>query len=358
MTNSHRTLESIADRVPAPERAYDRLTRRRERKDRNRRIRAGTLALVVTVLGAAIFLRALRPESIPADQQVQPSPSVHADDQAVQPSPGAHVDDQPAQRPPIEGLEFPMLEGARPSTPITGDAIITFRSWPDDQLNQMVHVAIYDDGRVIWHPNQENVGFFQLRLTPAGVERIRSMIVTTGLFDRDLNLRRPGPLSRLSIRRFDRTVVVMWAEEVDYLPGGGDNPVASAFESRDLARIESLLRDPSSWQFSNELYEDSKITRFVPSGFQFDIDGSELDLSQLPSPARDLLTRYDPDSTTCSVITTEVARRIARALARAGFEPLTNDPVSLDWKLPGLSGPSNPHMRAVLPHELSCAFSA
>ena len=41
------------------------------------------------------------------------------------------VDNQSTPRPPIEGLTFPMLPmGARPSTPITGDAVVTFRSWP------------------------------------------------------------------------------------------------------------------------------------------------------------------------------------------------------------------------------------
>jgi hypothetical protein len=337
-TNSHRTLERIADRVPVPEPAYDRLIRRRERRDRNRRIRAGLLALVVTVFAAAIFLRAFRSGSTPADRQVQPPPIEHADD-------------QPAKRPPIKGLEFPMLVGARPSTPITGDALVEYRSWPGGDLP--VRLAIYADGRVIWHPNRDDVGFLQLRLTPAGIDRIRSIIISTGLFDRDLNLVWPGALSRLTIFRGGRSVFVQWAR-ASWLEGQ-DNREATPSESRDLAELDRLLRDPSAWQLSGDLYADPEIRPFVPMGFQFDYDRSEPDLSQLPSPARDLLAKYDPGSSDCLVVTFEVARKIARALARAGFAPQTNNPVYLDWKLPGPRfPPSNPHMTPLLPHELTC----
>ena len=45
--NSHRTLERIARRVPVPEPAYERLLRRRDRKERNRRISAAVLAIVL-----------------------------------------------------------------------------------------------------------------------------------------------------------------------------------------------------------------------------------------------------------------------------------------------------------------------
>jgi hypothetical protein len=260
--------------------------------------------------------------------------------------------DQPVQRSPIKGLEFRMVpEGARPSTPITGDAVLTFESWPGH--GYPVDMAIYADGRVIWH-NQNGVGFFQLRLTPAGVDAIRSMITSTGLFDHDLNIRRPGPLSRLTILRGGRSVSVQWAN-ASWLEGHKDNPEATLSQSRDLDQIQRLLGDPSAWQLSGDLYADPKIRPFVPSGFQFEYDRSEPDLSQLPSPASDLLARYDPASSKCSVVTTEVARQIARALARAGFAPLNNTPVYLDWTLPGESGgPSNPHLNPVLPGDLNC----
>ena len=271
-------------------------------------------------------------------------------------SPIENVNRQPTQRPPIEGLEFPMFsEGARPSTPTTGDAVLTFESWPG--RGYPVDMAIYADGRVIWHPYQNDVGYFQLRLTPAGVDTIRSKITSTGLVDHDLNIRRPGPLSRLTILRGGRSVSVQWAKNASWLEGHKDNPEATPSQSRDLDQIQRLLDDPSAWQFSGDLYADPKIRPFVPFGFQFEYDRSYPDLSQLPSPASDLLARYDPRSSKCSYVTTEVARKIARALARAGFAPLSNTPVYLAWGgLPGESGGhhSGPHLNPLLPHELNC----
>jgi Tol biopolymer transport system component len=47
---------------------FERLTRQRDRRQRNRRIRAGTLAIVLMVVATALLLRAFRSESIPADR--------------------------------------------------------------------------------------------------------------------------------------------------------------------------------------------------------------------------------------------------------------------------------------------------
>ena len=57
-TDSRRTLERIALRVPVLEPAYDRLLQRRDRKDRNRRISAALIALALVILGAAGLMRA------------------------------------------------------------------------------------------------------------------------------------------------------------------------------------------------------------------------------------------------------------------------------------------------------------
>jgi Tol biopolymer transport system component len=53
---------------------FERLLRRRERKQRNRRIGAGALALALMVLGTAVLLRAFQPDHTPADRPVQPAP--------------------------------------------------------------------------------------------------------------------------------------------------------------------------------------------------------------------------------------------------------------------------------------------
>ena len=71
MSDSPReTLERIARRVPVPQPAYDRLMRRRERKERNRRISATALVIVI-MLGLAVgFAR-----SFDSPEPANPPPS-------------------------------------------------------------------------------------------------------------------------------------------------------------------------------------------------------------------------------------------------------------------------------------------
>ena len=57
---------------------FERLLRRRERKQRNRRLQAGAVALVVTLSTVAIFLRSFAAGPIPADEPVPHSPGVLA----------------------------------------------------------------------------------------------------------------------------------------------------------------------------------------------------------------------------------------------------------------------------------------
>lgn len=70
--NSQRTLERIAHRVPVPELAYDRFLRRRDRKERNRRLSAAVLATVLTIVSVAALTRAFGNSERPA----QPTPTV------------------------------------------------------------------------------------------------------------------------------------------------------------------------------------------------------------------------------------------------------------------------------------------
>jgi hypothetical protein len=337
MPNVRELLERESTKVALEPGDFERLLRRRDRKERNRRFRAGTLAAAVFVVAASFFLREYRSQPTPADRPVRPLPIEDAEGPS-----------------PIEGSEFPMFpESARPSTPRTGDEVVQFRSWPRGGFP--IVLAIHADGRVIWHPNQDDVGFFQLRLTPAGVDQIRSMIISTGLFNHDLDLIGHGELSRLTIQRGGRSVSVQWGDASWFEQA----PKATRSQSRDLADLERFLGDPSAWQLSGDLFADLQIRQFVPSGFMLEYDRGEPDLSQLPSPARDLLARHDPSSSECLILTPEVARRIARALAQAGFAPLENSPVYLDWSLPGSgrSGISNPHLTPALPNDMECMFS-
>jgi Tol biopolymer transport system component len=58
MIEDRELFERAVERFAPPERPFERLVRRRARKQRNRRIRAGVLALIVTLAGAGALFRA------------------------------------------------------------------------------------------------------------------------------------------------------------------------------------------------------------------------------------------------------------------------------------------------------------
>jgi len=74
-------MSRIADVLERESRAVDlepgdfeRLLRRRERKQRNRRIRAGAVGVVVALATAAVLLRSMASEHVPADRVTPPKP--------------------------------------------------------------------------------------------------------------------------------------------------------------------------------------------------------------------------------------------------------------------------------------------
>jgi Tol biopolymer transport system component len=64
----------VGDFEPMPD-AFDRVLDRRERKERNRRIRAGALGVIVALATGIIFVRSMTSDGIPADQPVEPRPA-------------------------------------------------------------------------------------------------------------------------------------------------------------------------------------------------------------------------------------------------------------------------------------------
>ena len=108
-----------------------------------------------------------------------------------------------------------------PSEPAVGETVLHFRG--------DVEVAISADGRVIWEIGDGDPGYLQRRLTPEGVERLRSRAVSTGLFEQDQGLtldHRPGGMEvrrgSMEVRRDDRSVIVVWREiRLELRLGGG-----------------------------------------------------------------------------------------------------------------------------------------
>ena len=100
-------------------------------------------------------------------------------------------------------------------------------------LELRMSVFVYADGRVIWvrqggapaGANKSTSGFLEQRLTPEGVELLRSKVISTGLFRHDVDLitgsaerRRPGQVllfrGTIQARTGERLVRVRWMNRV------------------------------------------------------------------------------------------------------------------------------------------------
>jgi hypothetical protein len=177
-----------------------------------------------------------------------------------------------------------------PSEPAVGEAVL--------DLGGDVGGAVYADGRVIWSIGDGDPGYLQRRLTPEGVERLRSRAVSTGLVE----------------------------------------------------------QHPTAWTLPRRMYVQPETSPFVPSRFMVGYDHGAPDWSKLPSPAREIvssrlggLARGDG----CQVISTEQARKIARALTQAGIDVDYRSQRGLLGFNAG-DGGSFVHSSPALPHEVAC----
>jgi len=75
MTRIAYVLERESRTVDLEQGDFERLLARRERKERNRRIRAGALGVIVALATGIVLVRSLTSDGIPADRPVEPRPA-------------------------------------------------------------------------------------------------------------------------------------------------------------------------------------------------------------------------------------------------------------------------------------------
>jgi hypothetical protein len=253
-----------------------------------------------------------------------------------------------------------------PSEPAFGEPVL--------RLSGDFEVAIYADGRVIWAIGDGDPGYLQRRLTPEGVERLRSRAVSTGLFEQDQGLtldlvddpglREHGVVrGSMEVRRGDRSVIVVWGEDRSVVRSW-----AEAFVARDLERtspataeqetevseLVAFFRDPTAWRLSKSWYMQPETSPFVASRIRVVYDQGAPDWSLLPPRAREVvssrlagLARGDE----CQAILTDQARKVARALTQAGIDADYDRERGL---LVIRAAGSFVHSHPALPHEVAC----
>lgn len=275
-------------------------------------------------------------------------------------------------------------EGATPSAPESGELVLHWGGgsethkrphWRGGFAAPYVGAWVYADGRMIWWrdgqvpegANELTSGYLEQRLTPDGVELLRSKVV--GLLDRSRALLetvpadddpRPGPFGGLflfvpqdygsgggsasgsvEVRDGDRFVRLQWAAVSTKGSPNFEGTIATPEQLAALRRVDALLTDPTS-VLPSSAWAVREVRAYVPSHYAVCIDtspprdASHL-LSLLPARAADVLrdksrTRLDGEVfgntredermrvlgrsvTYCSKLTTEEAREVANAVS-------------------------------------------
>ena len=217
-------------------------------------------------------------------------------------------------------------QGAVPGTPERGKLVLFY--WGPAPGNLVLgrygvgksRIWVYADGRLIFlreanipqGANHLLTGFLEQRLTPEGVELLRSEIVAKGLLGPDQQALGSEP--------------VPFGIQIKVRNG---NQLVRVNRARDVKRLVARLADPASW-LPASAWEDREIRAYVPSRYVVcygdgewppqRIEQSRI-LTLLPAPAAELLRakdRREEGHTYCSDLTTEEARALAKALDDGG----------------------------------------
>ena len=279
-----------------------------------------------------------------------------------------------APDPDAEGINGLPPDGATPSTPERGELVLELTSGtiPGGSHDR---VWVYADGRVISRLYLSTLepysGLVEQHLTPEGVESLRSSVLSTGLFEHDLDLvREDPPVCCLEIQARDGDRLA----RVTLGPRNGlrdpEAPQATPEQEQALRSLEALLSRPESWPA--RVWTDRQIRSYVPTSYLLCSRYAEPSqvLALLPDRAHDLLlsaryptTNGPPLQPACARVTTDEARALATILmaefAYAGGPSLE---FSFDMN-PGGPRPARPGsfvlfaVNPVLPHGESAGLA-
>ena len=250
--------------------------------------------------------------------------------------------------------------GATPSTPESGELEIFYwvaRGAPREVEEGRSRNWVYADGRLI--SDRSASGLIEQRLTPEGLELLRSEILSTGQFSHEPPPPPPGPPCPNGVS--PGTVVppaTVGCAPPQPLPPPGE-PLQTPFgitiavldvgrlsrvdRASDLYRLEERLTHPASW-LPASAWVDREIRAYVPATYAVCYGGWPPDqpieqsrfLTLLPPAAEDLLGAKETTRKEllfgspgdfhvvvdhCSDVTNEEAHMLAQVFDDAGFEP-------------------------------------
>jgi hypothetical protein len=262
---------------------------------------------------------------------------------------------------------------ATPSAPDSGELVIQYRIFTDDLEHPHPYESwqwVYADGRLITLRQSDlpeaatrwSSGLLEQRLTPEGVELLRSEIISTGLFEHH----QPADSRFAGHNVIQLRIGGRWVQVQGKF---------SANSNEFPRRLRERLADPASWLPAGawvnrrpRAYVASRYAILYGGLFQT-IERSRI-LSLLPARARDLLRDqeaaprprgYDGGGFTrtslthyVSDLTTEEARALAQALDDAG---LNRGGLDYDFEIPGTSVDPPPPMKGPVRNKVFIGFS-
>lgn len=178
-------------------------------------------------------------------------------------------------------------EGAVPSTPETGELVVSFGGRVDSLGGDFVRMWLYADGRLIWVSNLEGYGranpafgasepttaVIEQQLTPLGVEFLRSKVMESarilGPARLGEDLTEPG---RPGASWYGGMAI-----------GAGGQILAATW---DDPQLPALLADPGSWLPAGA-WADRRIGGFVPSRYYVCVSPDRVEL--LPERTKEVL---------------------------------------------------------------------
>jgi hypothetical protein len=344
-------LDRLALLFEAPEPSFEAFLRRRDRKRRNQRITAGVVGIAVFVAAVWIVTSGGWFNQTPTPGATGPT----APKPTVSPVPGEPVPESTGPDPSLSKVNVLDLppEGAPPSSPEDGELVLAVDGRGMAAGRALTHMYVYADGRLIWWregdlpAGADEHAILEQRLTPEGVELMRSEVIASGLFDRDLIFMGgeadPDPLpfwGGMGVRNGERFVELQlgWT----YVEG---DPIMTAEQEHALELLDARLFDPASW-LPASAWADQVIRAYVPSRYQVCYGGTKETIERdrllhaIPGPVQELLEARDAEKERnfnsyisfgdwvdgvrvtgyCSELTTEEARDVVRTLEDAGFE--------------------------------------
>jgi len=386
---------------PMPD-AFERVLARRDRKRRNQRIAAGVVGIAVFVAAVWIVTSGLsldRSETtvVPGGDVTGPAETAPTCSATfwpiICPPQIGPTETGPAVPPETERVGFIGLppEGAAPSTPERGELVLEFHGGTPSG-DMYTNMWMYADGRLIWRQFPTNVpygangywgtGLLERRLTPEGLDLVLSEVISTGLFDKNLDLAIEGltPADSgpqaikcgfgpgIEVRNRDRLVRLNWVQGC----GEPELQLATPEQVDAAVRLVGRLADPASW-LPEHAWQDQEIRAYVPS--RYAICGNRVGLPEgavwpttseivdlLPGPVKALIYADERaiavrgplggpnDDDVCYEVTTDEARAIVRALDDAGLESELRMSLTYVFDTPGLRWVDGLAFLTILPH--------